>query len=405
MRILLVGHVCSPHAGSEPGGTWNWAWHLSRHHQVWLLAHPHDRTNVEHYLAEHPNPGLSFHWVSVPAWLDPLDPRDDTRGLALHYWIWLRIALQKALALHKQIHFDIVHHLCWGSVSSASPFWKLSVPFIWGPLGGAQRPPVEFRNYFGGSWKQEILRNNRVRALRFSPFIRKTARASRVTLATNRETAGLLRCVGASDVRLWLDSGIPSDFTSNTKKEGREGEEFTLLWVGRMLPRKALPLALEAIAEVRDINLQLLIVGDGQMREAWQDCVTTLHLENKVTFLGAVPWRQMPCLYKRADAFLFTSLRDSFGMQVLEAMAHGLPILTLDHQGVGTFVQPDAAIKIPVTNPQETIKGISTGIRCLARSPETRRRLGEAGRVFARSQTWEKHADRMSRLYEEVVSA
>jgi hypothetical protein len=71
MKLLLIGHVCSPHSGSEPSFTWNWAWHLSRNHDVWVLAHPHDRTNIERFLAQCPNPRLAFHWVSVPRWIDP----------------------------------------------------------------------------------------------------------------------------------------------------------------------------------------------------------------------------------------------------------------------------------------------------------------------------------------------
>jgi len=71
MKVVLVGHGCSPRRGSEPSFTWNWAWHLSKYHQVWVLAHPHDRAAVEEFLMEHPNPNLSFVWVKPPARLDP----------------------------------------------------------------------------------------------------------------------------------------------------------------------------------------------------------------------------------------------------------------------------------------------------------------------------------------------
>ena len=54
MRVLLVGHACSPRQGSEPSFTWNWAWELSQRNGVWVIAHPHDRIGVEKFLADQP---------------------------------------------------------------------------------------------------------------------------------------------------------------------------------------------------------------------------------------------------------------------------------------------------------------------------------------------------------------
>jgi len=178
-----------------------------------------------------------------------------------------------------------------------------------------------------------------------------------------------------------------------------------MLWVGRMEPRKALPLALEAFAQNQDLNARLLIAGDGAMRTRWERYARRLHPVNKVVFLGHVPWSQMARLYRSADAFLFTSLRDSFGTQVLEAMGHGLPILTLDHQGVGTFVPTDAGIKVPVTSPEQTLAGLAEGIRRLALFPEERRKMGRMALAYAKTQTWERRAECMSKLYEDVLSA
>jgi len=153
-----------------------------------------------------------------------------------------------------------------------------------------------------------------------------------------------------------------------------------------MQPRKGLPLALEALAETKDLNARLFIAGDGEMRGDWERYAKRLNLGGKVEFLGQVPWNEMSRLYQSADAFLFTSLRDSFGSQVLEAMAHSLPILTLDHQGVGTFVLSDAGIKVPVTSPRQTAAEIAKGIRRLASCPEERLKMGEAAHAYARTQ-------------------
>jgi len=179
---------------------------------------------------------------------------------------------------------------------------------------------------------------------------------------------------------------------------------FTLLWAGRMHPRRALPLVLEALAQADDLSVRLLVAGDGEMRKPWEDLANYLRVGDKVEFLGRVPWNEMTGLYRQADTFVFTSLQESFGTQVLEAMGHGLPILALDHHGVGTFVPPDAGIKIPVTSPQRTVAELAEGIRRLALCPEQRLIMGEAARTFAATQTWERRAERMSALYEEVLA-
>ena len=404
MKVLIIGYACIPHTGGETSNTWNWAWHLSRFHEVWVLACPGDRPIAESFLSECPNAHLKFHWLAIPHLLDQGSSRRGNLGLAIHYLQWLKLAYVRAIELHEQIGFDIVHHVSFGTVSVPPPFWKLPVPFVWGPIGGAQRVPFAFRRYICSLSSSEMLRNMRVALLPLSLSLRRAAMSSAIILTTNRDTYGLLAKVGAQNVRLFLDSGIPSSFVSSPRLPRPRGGPFTLLWVGRMQPRKALPLALEVLAETRDLNAKLLIAGEGEMRWAWESYAKRLNLGSKVEFLGQVPWNEMSRLYQNADAFLFTSLRDSFGTQVLEAMGHSLPILTLDHQGVGTFVPSEAGIKVPVTSPQQTVSDLAEGIRRVALCHEERLKMGEAARAYARTQTWERRAERMSELYEEVLA-
>jgi exopolysaccharide biosynthesis WecB/TagA/CpsF family protein len=403
VNVLIIGFACSPRMGGEPSNAWNWAWQLSRYHRVWILAHPHDRDGIEQFLASHPNPSLNTLWVGLPKMLDDPRLRRSNLVLAIHYQMWLRVAYKKALKLHGQVSFDVVHHVSYGTVSAPPPFWKLQVPFVWGPIGGAQRLPSSFRRYFGYLSTSEILRSVRVATLPLSISFRRAARSSALVLATNHETDHFLSRAGSRNVRLFLDSGIPSSFISDQPAPARRDRPFTLLWVGRMERRKALPLALEALAQNQDLNTKLLIAGDGEMRTEWEQYARRLHLVNRVEFLGHVLWNEMARLYENADALIFTSLRDSFGTQVLEAMGHGLPILTLNHQGVGTFVPQDAGIKVPVTYPEQTLAGLAEGIRRLALFPEERRKMGEAALAYAKTQTWERRAEYMSKLYEEVL--
>jgi glycosyltransferase involved in cell wall biosynthesis len=110
-------------------------------------------------------------------------------------------------------------------------------------------------------------------------------------------------------------------------------------------------------------------------------------------------------IFRSAHAFLFTSLRDSAGSVVLEAMAHGLPIVTFNHQGVETFVPDEAGMKVPITTPHETIQSLARAIDELADSGPHIRRMQLAGWTFAKGQTWDRRAERMTQMYEQVLSA
>lgn len=404
MKVLIIGFACLPGTGGETSHTWNWARHLSRLHEVWVLTCPGDRPVAQPTLGESLDSHLRMHWLAVPHWLRERNSRGGSIGLVINYLRWLKMAYVKALELHEQIGFDIVHHVSLSSINAPPPFWKLPVPFVWGPIGGAQRVPRTFRKYVSSFSVAEILRSSRVALLPLSLSLRRIARSGTTVLTTNQETYGLLTKVSARDVHLFLDSGMPSSFLSAPRITGPTGRPFTILWAGRMEPRKALPLALEALRETNDLHVKLLIAGDGQMRNKWEAYAGRLNLGNKVKFFGHVPWNDMSRLYQSVDAFLFTSLRDSFGTQVLEAMGHGLPILTLDHQGVGSFVPSNAGIKVSVTHPRETVRELAEGIRRLALFPWERRKMGDAARAYAETETWERRAARMSEIYEQAVA-
>ncbi len=402
MKVLLVGHACNPCWGSEPAFTWNWGWHLSQKHQVWVLTHPWGQDRIEEFLAVRPNPNLHFVWVKLPgrlAW----DPAIHAHVSSWRYILWQRAALRQAQRLQAQVGFNIVHHVSWGTVSEPPPLWRLPIPFVWGPVGGGQFVPPVLRSYLGEAARAERLREVRMRLVALRPALRKAARNSALILATNNETAAMLERAGARRVILFLDTGIGEQFLPPQVPQRAPFKQITLLWAGRLQPRKCLPLLLDALAQCQDLPVRLLVAGKGAKRGEWEALSRRLGLGNRVNFLGQVDYNQMPELYRSADVFIFTSLRDAFGSQVLEAMASGLPIIALDHQGVRAFVPDIAGVKVPIAGPRETVSGLASAIRLLAVSPEQRIQKGQAAWEFARTQTWTKRAELMGHWYEEIV--
>ncbi|MGH6897381.1 MAG: glycosyltransferase family 4 protein [Geminicoccaceae bacterium] len=396
-----MGHACSPDLGSEPGFLWNWAWHLSDLHDVWVIAHPLCRTAVEAVMARHRDRALRLVWVDLPKRWDPWHPARGERAIHLHYVLWQRAALAQARRLHATQRFDIVHHVGWGTVNAPPALWRLGAPFVWGPIGGGQAAPLRFGRHLGRTGiLREAARTVRRHLVPFFPPLRRAVANSAVILATNHETVEVLHRAGASRVQLFLDGGVRADQFIARQRVRRAGDRLELVWAGRLEARKALPLALEAMARSSDLPVRLRIAGDGPLRPAYERQAAALGLSDKVRFLGLVPRAQLLCdLFATSDAFLFTSLQDSFGSVVIEAMAAGLPVLGLDHQGVGAMIPEQAAIKVPVTSPAATIQGLADGIRALVASPDLGERMGEAARRHAASESWSRRVTRMNELY------
>jgi glycosyltransferase involved in cell wall biosynthesis len=405
MKVLLVGHACGPDRGSESGVTWNFATHLSREHEVWVFTDPQFREDIEKYLENNPNPRLKFVWISLPSSWDPRRSLNSDKGLRFHYLLWQRAVLRKARDLHRSHKFDVVHHVSWGSISAPPQLWRLPIPFVWGPIGGGQTAPLKFLGYFGRSWHRELIRTFRVGIMPRLPALRKAVRKSALILSTNPETTKVLESAGAADVLSFDSSGIPEELLS-IQPVNHEGDrkELTILWAGRLIPLKALSLALEAMAKVEQgLRVRLQVLGDGPLRKKMEKLADNLGIRDRVDFIGAVPWKQMEMYYRGADVFLFTSLRDSFPTVVMEAMAFHLPVLSLNHQGVGSMLPPDAGIKVPVEDPAQTVSALAEGIRDLAKSPELRKRLGNAGWKYAQSLGWDGRAKQVTCWYEDVV--
>ena len=405
MRLLIVGHGCNPYTSSEPGLTWNWSWYMAAEHIVHLIAHPQSRGDVDAFLSKTPRPNLHIHWVDVDSPIDQWDPAAGEKGIQFHYMLWLRRASKLARELHRRHGFDIVHHVGWATVSVPSPFWKLGCPLVWGPLGGGQFSPRPLMGVYKTRQWKEAVRTMRVKFLPLYPAFRRSVQKASRVLATNRETRALLRAGGAAHVDLMFDNALRSEFLPAQLPVRERREELRILWVGKLIRWKGLDLALRALAVLGPASrTSMSVVGAGPVRNEFEETARSVGLGDRVDFKGRVDWSRMPGEFTAADVLLFTSLRDSSGSVVLEAMAYGLPVITLDHGGIGTFLPADAGLKVEVSDMNATIGRIAAAIQYLRDHAEERHRMGCAASTYAQENTWEKRVAAMQHVYDEVRS-
>jgi glycosyltransferase involved in cell wall biosynthesis len=400
MRILLSAYACRPNAGSEPGVGWNWATHLAaRGMEVHVLVAKRNQEAIETGLKSNPIENLHFTYIPVPYdWAKKTE--------ALHYICWQFAALKAARELASQFEFHVAHHVTYASVHVPSQLWRLGIPVVFGPVGGGQTAPASMLPYFGAEKYRERLRSFLTKSLRFSPFHRQSLKRMSFVLVANRDTLNVVQSLGCKNTSLMCDTAIPTNYFAERPRnfEERSGP-LRLLWVGRMLTRKALPLALDALKAV-DKNVTLTIAGDGLDPDVVDQMVADRNLQRRVFWKRSrLTWTELRTAYAEHDAMLFTSLRDSFGSQVLEAMAVGVPIITLDLHGTRDFVPDAASLKVSVSTPEETVRNLARAIEEYSLLPATRRnQMSMHAWNFAKTLSWPARAGLVEKLYEELLS-
>jgi glycosyltransferase involved in cell wall biosynthesis len=142
------------------------------------------------------------------------------------------------------------------------------------------------------------------------------------------------------------------------------------------------------------------MAGGGQWERLLRKEVESRGLGDDVKLLGRVDYREMPRFYREADAFLFTSLQDTSGTVLLEAMASKLPVVALDHQGAADIVDDAWGIKVPVGERRAVVDAFADALQSFAADSELGRAMGEAGRrrVLERY-SWQAKADLVADVY------
>ena len=140
-------------------------------------------------------------------------------------------------------------------------------------------------------------------------------------------------CVNEAKIRV-IPEGVdfpervltPAERMRERERLVGQGNEM-LLSVGVLQTRKNTISALRALASLPPRYHLVLAGGDGYGCEAIYDFILRERLESRVVVLGHVAAERLTILYQAASVFLFPSLEEGFGLPVLEAMAHGLPVV------------------------------------------------------------------------------
>ncbi len=216
-------------------------------------------------------------------------------------------------------------------------------------------------------------------------------RSERIIAVSDATAGDMEEHLGVNPRRVHtIHEGIDPSFPETDAARPEHLPERYLLFVSTLEPRKNVVNLLKAFQLVVEWGYpgSLVLVG----RWGWRTGAIRAELEGspvrgRILHLDYVPRELLPVLYREAEALLFPSWLEGFGLPLLEAMSCGTPVVTAGRSAMPEVAGP-AAVYVDPASPH----GIASGILALVQDPEHRRRLVEAGRERARGFTWEATA-------------
>jgi len=281
-------------------------------------------------------------------------------------------------ALHRELGFDIVHHLTWGGVRAPTFLGSLGPPLIIGPVGGGETSPRSLRDGFRlKSRVLESIRDLSNLTIRINPLVRGGLANAAAIFAKTPDTLRLMNGTLRKKTGVFLELGI---------RQGEIGSPRTprqtpprLLYAGRLLYWKGVHIAIQAFSKIliKIPSARLTIISSGPEESGLKSDVIARKVNNNVDIMSWISQDELFRLYDTHDLLLFPSLHDSSGGVVLEALCHGMPVVCLDLGGPKEIVTPNSGVIIKTAglNTAQVASRIADEIHALLVSPATLAKL------------------------------
>jgi glycosyltransferase involved in cell wall biosynthesis len=378
LRIAVLNRVFSPTGGGAERYSIALVEQLAAHHEIHVFSQQVD----------HQWPGVTYHHVSAPLtrprWVNQLWYATAT------WWATRR-------------GFDVVH--------SHENTWH-------GQVQTVHVLPIRYNLFQGRTGLHWWLRwlkvvtsprllvyvglEHRRYARQPGRFIVVTSRSLEAVMQANYpHTAPMLRVVTPGVAAV---PGKPSEHDKRAARQklGLPDTGQCIVFVGNDYRKKGLAVLLDALRQLPE-NVFLAVVGNSAHVPEFQPQVNANALGSRVFFLGAL--KDVTPAYLAADCLAHPTLEDTFAMVVLEAMAHGLPVIVSREAycGIAGLLSHDVNALV-LQDPRDASE-LARHLRSALQDDVLCQRLGNEALVFAHSHQWSHIANEQAQIYAWAVSA
>ena len=378
MRVLLISHTCQSASEGQPK-----AWELAQIPNVKLMVLTPDR------------------WLHYGKWRAPELPQNAPFELRAGrvMWPWLGKAqnyahwypgLAKVIRDFKPDIIDLWEEP-WGLVS-AHACWLRDKKF----------PHIKIIS----ETEQNL---NKTLPPPFEKWRSYTLNRADFCIARSEEARQVLISKGYNGKSEVVPNAVDAEmFRSLDKPQCREklgANGFVVGYIGRLVEEKGLMDLIDALPFC-DEDVNVLFVGDGELRESLQHRAAQNGSSTRVRFLAGVPASELPPIMNALDALVLPSRttpswKEQFGRVIIEAHACEVPVI-----GSSSGAIPEVVGEAGLVFPEGDARALSQSIETLRENPQRAREMGKIGRAKVEaSYTWRRVAEQMFQIYTRVLDS
>ncbi|MFQ5418645.1 MAG: glycosyltransferase family 4 protein, partial [Myxococcota bacterium] len=316
-----------------------------------------------------------------------------------------RFARRRIRALLADGEFDLIHQFTPLSMRYPSPGVGWGLPLILGPYGGSVETPPGYEADMRAMASYTRLRRIDAWRFRVDPLLRRSLSSADLVLGVAPYVRDNLAAIPLRRFEVLLQTAITE--LPDVGERPRDPERLRLLSVGRIIRTKGTIYLVRAMAHLNELpGVTLDIVGDGDDRALCEREAASLGVSERIRFHGKRPRSEIDGFYRRADLFVFPSLREPSGQVVLEAMSFGVPLIVMDRGGPGYTVRKEFGIRLAAGQPENLPARLADAIRELRGAPQRLAAMGAAAReCIEEDYLWDRKIDRVLALYRSVLEA
>jgi glycosyltransferase involved in cell wall biosynthesis len=413
LRVLIVSENISMQMGGESSLPYYYAKLFSqRGAEVWMACHERVEDELRaalpelqhrmQFVRDTGSQKAVFHYGKYL----PYRIRDMFISQGIHFSTQKRIRAI-AVELARAGKIDVVLEPAPITPKGLSFMYNVGVPVVIGPLCGGMNFPPAFADFDSVVTRASMSVGRYMSQL--ANFLVPGKLKADVLLVANRSTWNALPAGHHGRVVRLFESGVDLDLWKPVASDaGRNDGTVHFAFSGRFVDWKGVKYLVLAFARAlaEEPRCRLDLIGGGELEGEIRATIEQNNLGAAVCLHGWVQRQAAAQIIRESDVFVMPSLRECGGTAILEALALGKPVITTNWGGPADYVDPSCGILIDPDSKQGFIDGLAAAMVRLARSPELRQSLGEAGKARVRKDDldWNSKADRLLNVLGEVAA-